>query len=99
MAFYEGQLQRGALSLPTGHKWSSGHVAQKHGNAPLPRAEQPCNLEDIQPRSVPPSLPCVFPEHGELCCWACLQLPESEHLGTCSQPKSQWDPKSRQSGV
>lgn len=28
MALYEGQLQRGASSLATGHKWSSGHAAQ-----------------------------------------------------------------------
>lgn len=64
MTFYEGQLQRGALSLATENKWSSGRVAQNHGNVPLARAEQPSNLEDIQPWSVHPSLTRVLPEHG-----------------------------------
>lgn len=66
MAFYKGQLQRGDFSLATlatGRKWSLGHIAQNHGNAPLPHAEQPSNLEGTQPLSVPPSLTCVFPKH------------------------------------
>lgn len=43
--FYKGQLQRGTLSLATGHKWRSGGITQNHSNAPLPHAEQPSNLK------------------------------------------------------
>lgn len=45
MAFYEGQLQRGALSLARGHEWSSGHVAQNHGNAFCPVLSNHLTLE------------------------------------------------------